>query len=113
VLASQLWGTFKGDTTELTAEQELEADRKYFLGKHKLTMPIGIDTTMRVPGVRDPEKLEWAPDRIGKAFGVNAWPSFYLIDHNGIVRKRGMSSEEVEKLLAEILAPPKTAPAPR
>jgi hypothetical protein len=113
VLASQLWGTFKGDTTQLTAEQELDADRKYFLGKHKLTMHIAIDTTMRIPGVRDPSTLEWAPDRIGKSFGVNAWPSFYLIDSKGIVREPGMSEEAIEKLLAELLPPPKTPPAPR
>jgi hypothetical protein len=77
-------------------------------------MPIAIDSTYRIPGVRDPETLEWARDRIGGAFGVNGWPTFYLIDHKGIVRKSVWELDaEIEKLLAELAAAqPKTAPAP-
>jgi hypothetical protein len=103
VLASQLWGNFKKDTTALTAAQELELSKRYWVEEHKLTMPIGVDTTRLVANPRDPKgRMMREQDPISKAFNVFGYPTFVLIDRKGIVRALREPNEEViKKLLTE------------
>jgi hypothetical protein len=78
-------------------------------------MPIAIDSTALRPNPDDPDsKAEYVRDRITASFFVNGWPTFYLIDHNGVVRTSSHSAveKEIEKLLNELSKSGASGPAP-
>jgi hypothetical protein len=107
VIANKLWGYFGHDTTVLDPHREIEADRKYFLEEHGLEMAIAIDSTEQIPSEYRPGRMDYKDDRISLFFAVTGYPTFYLIDHNGVIRERFMGYNEkginaaIEKLLQE------------
>jgi hypothetical protein len=81
VFSTELYGSFQG-RDNLTTEEELAADKNYWVGEHGLNIPIAIhqpDTTIK--------------DRIArknpndKNYFVSAIPQIVLIDKNGIIRR--------------------------
>jgi thiol-disulfide isomerase/thioredoxin len=40
---------------------------------------------------------------VHKAWGVDAWPSSFLVDASGVIRGQGLSFDELEKKIAEML----------
>jgi hypothetical protein len=117
VLTSQLWG-YLGDKKDLTAEQELAEDKKYYLEEHKLTMPIAIDVGPMVKDKHDSTKMVPDMDRIGKSLYAFAYPTFFLVDKDGVIKKRflGFDEErvkaEIDKLLSKSTKPA-TTPEPK
>jgi hypothetical protein len=119
---TQLWGNIKDKdqnrVENISVADELEYDRKHWVDEFAVTFPIGIDVTepeYGAPGVDSAGKA--TPGRMtgykapqwSTAYGVAGFPTFYLIDRKGIVRRIlvGASkleetiSAEIEKLLAE------------
>jgi hypothetical protein len=115
-LMTQLWGyTYDKDhkmVENVAPADEIEYDRKHWVEEFKLDMKIGIDVTepeydtaskadsagssgkRKIKGYRAPKWLE--------AFSVSGYPTFALIDRNGIVRKIWMGgSDDVDERLAK------------
>jgi peroxiredoxin len=117
VLTSQLWGYF-ADKKDLTAEQELAEDKKYFVDEHHLTMPIAVDVGQLVKDRRDSTKMVPDMDRIGKSLFAFAYPTFFLVDQNGVIKKRFLGfreddvKAEIEKMLGKA-SKPATSPEPK
>lgn len=68
---TELYGRF-GQDQNVSADDEVERDRKYFVEEHGLPVPIAIN---------DKEGSR-APD-----YGINAYPTFVLLDAQQIVRR--------------------------
>jgi hypothetical protein len=123
-LMTQLWGyTYDKDGKQVenvAAGDEIEYDRKHWVDEFKLDMKIGIDVTEpeyetaaksdsgAKPAVKK-IKGYTAPKWLG-AFSVTGYPTFALIDRNGIVRKIWVGGSdtiderfatEIQKLLGE------------
>jgi peroxiredoxin len=117
VITSQLWGYFK-DQKDISAADELAAVKKYWLEDHKLTMPIAVDVGKLVPNKRDSTKMMPEIDRIGRSLFAFAYPTFFLIDRDGVIRKRFVGfneasvTAEVEKLIGQKASKPATPPKP-
>ena len=45
-----------------------------------------------------------APARSGKAYNVWGWPSVFVIDLGEVARGRGMSDEQLDGVLARLVA---------
>jgi len=41
---------------------------------------------------------------IAKDWGINGWPTLYLIDHHGIIRHIGLRGEAMEKAIVQLVA---------
>ena len=56
------------------------------------------------------ERLNWrswwdgAEGQIVNRWGVQSWPTIFLIDHQGVIRYRGLYGREFEKSLARLIA---------
>lgn len=44
-----------------------------------------------------------ANGEISSAWGVKGWPTLYLIDHNGVIKHKGLRGEAMEKAIKEML----------
>ncbi|NWK57622.1 TlpA family protein disulfide reductase [Verrucomicrobiaceae bacterium N1E253] len=42
--------------------------------------------------------------KISTKWGVRGWPTLYLIDHNGVIKHKGLRGEEMEKAIKEMVA---------
>ncbi|MBU0637857.1 MAG: TlpA family protein disulfide reductase [Planctomycetes bacterium] len=59
----------------------------------------------------DDEKIIWPniyggpthDNKIAKAWNVFAWPTIYIIDHEGVIRYKGLRDEEMEKAVNKLL----------
>lgn len=47
---------------------------------------------------------EQAYGKISTAWGVRGWPTLYLIDHNGVIKHKGLRGEAMEKAIMEMVA---------
>lgn len=47
---------------------------------------------------------EQADGKISTKWGVTGWPTLYLIDHNGVIKYKGLRGEAMEKAIMEMLA---------
>jgi thiol-disulfide isomerase/thioredoxin len=75
VLAVTLDGVFEGKA--MTPDEEVEANRKYFVGEHKFTFPIAVQR---------PREGSASGEGNVQAFEVGAYPDFVVVDKTGIVR---------------------------
>ncbi len=81
VMVTQLYG-YLGTQKNLTAEQEVAADREYFGTEHALKFPVAInDRSVPVPGQPFPRPQ---PDADYRVSGI---PQIMLIDKRGIIRQ--------------------------
>jgi thiol-disulfide isomerase/thioredoxin len=104
VFATELYGFF-GEPRALTAEQELEADRRYFLEEHRLPFKIAIENQRKpVPG------QSAAPNPNEDRYKVGGIPQIVVVDKAGKIRAILIGSDPayearlndmVERLLAE------------
>lgn len=42
--------------------------------------------------------------KISTTWGVRGWPTLYLIDHNGVIKHKGLRGEKMEKAIMEMVA---------
>ena len=49
---------------------------------------------------------------ISKAWGVRGWPTIYMIDHEGIIRYKGIRGAAIDKAVEELVAKVKNVPSP-
>ena len=96
LLATRLYGYF-GKDHGLTPEQELAADRKYFVEEHQVSLPVAV--------ARNTEE-----DRNAQAYGMQSIPLIAVIDRTGVVHRFVMGvtpSEEaaLSKMLEDLLKP--------
>lgn len=42
--------------------------------------------------------------KISTAWGVRGWPTLYLIDHNGVIKHKGLRGDAMEKAIMEMVA---------
>lgn len=42
--------------------------------------------------------------KISDIWGVRGWPTLYLIDHNGVIKHKGLRGEAMEKAIMEMVA---------
>jgi len=47
---------------------------------------------------------EQADGKISTAWGVRGWPTLYLIDHNGVIKHKGLRGDKMEKAIKEMVA---------
>ena len=47
---------------------------------------------------------EQAYGKISEKWGVQGWPTLYLIDHKGVIRHKGLRGEEMEKAIKNLVA---------
>jgi hypothetical protein len=45
-----------------------------------------------------------ADGKISTAWGVRGWPTLYLIDHNGVIKHKGLRGDRMEKAIKEMVA---------
>jgi hypothetical protein len=131
---TQLWGyTMDKDHKPIygvSAADELEYDRKYWLEENKIPFKVGVDVTEAIPDTTTPPvdtakkgdsaaKKSAVARRTGDAYkrpvwvdayGISGYPTFLLIDRAGIVRRVFLGGSEkiddtlgpaIEKLLGE------------
>ena len=41
--------------------------------------------------------------KISTAWGVRGWPTLYLIDHNGVIKHKGLRGDAMEKAIMEMV----------
>jgi len=80
VFVTSLYGFFK-DRQHLTPEQELDADRKYFLEEHELPVQLAV-----TPAQEADAGQPGAPDANAAAYRVSGIPQMVLIDREGKIR---------------------------
>jgi thiol-disulfide isomerase/thioredoxin len=107
---TQMYGYFK-DKKDLAAQEELAADKDYWLGEHKMQFKIGVDITPLVPDTMDKsgKATKYAKSGNFQRYFVFGIPTLILIDRTGTVRHISMGGsdletvlgKEIEKLLAE------------
>jgi hypothetical protein len=81
VFSTELYGSFQG-RQDLSVEEELAADKGYWVDEHGLNVPIAIhepDTTVKDRAARKNPN--------DKNYCVSAIPQVVLIDKNGIIRR--------------------------
>jgi thiol-disulfide isomerase/thioredoxin len=107
VFATELYGFF-GQPRLLPAEQELEADRKYFVEEHRLPFRIAIENQRTpVPGESA------APNPNEDHYKVGGIPQIVVIDKQGKIRLIIIGSDpaseaRLNKLVERLLAEPTT-----
>ncbi|MEJ6572577.1 MAG: hypothetical protein QNL01_11710 [Akkermansiaceae bacterium] len=42
--------------------------------------------------------------KISTVWGVRGWPTLYLIDHNGVIKHKGLRGDAMEKAIMEMVA---------
>ena len=42
--------------------------------------------------------------KISTVWGVRGWPTLYYIDHNGVIKHKGLRGEAMEKAIMEMVA---------
>lgn len=42
--------------------------------------------------------------KISDTWGVKGWPTLYLLDHNGVIKHKGLRGEPMEKAILEMVA---------
>ncbi|PQJ29084.1 peroxiredoxin family protein [Rubritalea profundi] len=47
---------------------------------------------------------EQAGGKISTTWGVRGWPTLYLIDHNGVIKHKGLRGDRMEKAIKEMVA---------
>lgn len=107
---TQMYGYFK-DRKDLSAQDELVADKDYWLGEQKMQFKIGVDVTPLVPDTSDKsgKATKYAKSANFQKYFIYGIPTLVLIDRSGIVRHISMGGsdlesvlgKEIEKLLAE------------
>ncbi len=45
-----------------------------------------------------------ADGKISTTWGVRGWPTLYLIDHNGVIKHKGLRGDAMEKAIMEMVA---------
>lgn len=102
-MVTQLYG-YLGTQKNLTAEQEIAADKAYFGTEHALPFPVAINPQVKQTG---PAFVQPKPDSDYRVGGI---PQIMIIDKHGIIRQivtgwdQGNTerfSAYIEKLLAE------------
>lgn len=80
VLVTQLYG-YVGAKKNLSAEQEVAADREYFAKEHALPFPVAINAQIRqtANGFEQPQ-----PDRDYRVGGI---PQILIVDKKGVIRQ--------------------------
>jgi len=101
VFVTRVYG-YVGTRRNLTPDQEVEADREYFLGEHQVAHAIAIDTVTPAAGsAQSPNDTR---------YHVSGIPQIVVVDKRGIVRRiligwdpanEAPLRQFVEKLLAE------------
>ncbi|MCC6669496.1 MAG: TlpA family protein disulfide reductase [Planctomycetes bacterium] len=67
-----------------------------FVAEQKITYPVAVDVD----------------NQTTKAFAVDSYPDYYLIDRKGILRVADLANGELDRALEALLAEPATAGAP-
>lgn len=67
-----------------------------FLAEQKITYPVAVDVD----------------NQTTKAFAVDSYPDYYLIDRKGILRVADLANGELDRALEALLAEPAAAGAP-
>lgn len=67
-----------------------------FVAEQKITYPVAVDVD----------------NQTTKAFAVDSYPDYYLIDRKGILRVADLANGELDRALEALLAEPGTAGAP-
>ena len=68
-------------------------------GKEKLKQLVADGTTLWRNFTN-----EQTYGKISTAWGVNGWPTLYLIDHNGVIRYKGLRGERMEKAIMKMVS---------
>src|SRR5262245_43047950 len=106
MLATQLYGYFE-DSQELKPEAEMEANRKYYIERHKI--PFKISVQARPDRTKDGAGFSGADLNESKYF-VGGIPQIVLLDKRGVVRQiligwdpanESRVTQLIEKLLKE------------
>lgn len=42
--------------------------------------------------------------KISTSWGVRMWPTIYLLDHNGVIKHKGLRGDKLEKAILEMVA---------
>jgi thiol-disulfide isomerase/thioredoxin len=79
VFAVNLDGVFEGQ--QMTPDQEVAANREYYVTHHGFTYPIAIQRSTNTPGFPDP-----TVPRNADAYMLRALPQFVVIDQTGTIR---------------------------
>jgi len=45
-----------------------------------------------------------ADGTISTTWGVRGWPTLYLIDHNGVIKHKGLNGDKMEEAIKEMVA---------
>jgi hypothetical protein len=107
VLLTQTWGFWgKGkEKRDLGAAAEIEEGKKYWLTEFSLPVLLGIDSTWEVPDTSPHPRARTkaggkATKRVDPRFvqdlRIMGYPTLYLIDRNGVIRRRFMGWREKE-----------------
>ena len=77
---------------------------------------IGVNSDPDLDAIRrivDEKELTWRSfwngpkgtrGPISTAWGVQAWPTLYYLDHHGVIRGIGLRGEEADQLIEELVA---------
>jgi hypothetical protein len=87
------------------ASQDIALNKKYFLEDLHLTMMIAIDSTRQRPN-DDPSVVpDYEDDRIGGFFAAIRYPTFYVIDRNGVIRNQffGYDEEKINRAIEALV----------
>jgi hypothetical protein len=114
VQASGRWGGYGKPIRNVTATEEIELSKHYWIDKYKLSNVIALDTARYLPdslqdtiayrGVR----LTHTPEFLVRNKLDGGFPTLVLVDRRGIPRARFMGADEekirktIERLLADL-----------
>jgi len=110
MLATQLYGYFE-DSQELKPEAEIEADRKYYIERHKIPFKISVQAR---PERAKEGKVVSGADLNESNYFVGGIPQIVLLDKQGIVRQiligwDPANESRVTRLIEKLLKEPSTA----
>ncbi|MHC4991589.1 MAG: TlpA family protein disulfide reductase [Planctomycetota bacterium] len=65
----------------------------------------GLSDKLKESGVSWPQLYEGTDRAVSRQWNVMGYPTIYILDHEGVIRKRGfLPEEEIERTVDELLA---------